>query len=187
MLSISRPTTGNTQAYTLRAVFSALDYAAGLERLLSYTKVDPVYEMYALVDSDTPTVYREALALLFVIADSGPSTGYKRVNRAAKAWAAATSSKPFASVASHIQSPDEEARKCVDPVERDALAGPNAQKTSQRCVAARSGDVYDLMERQLDGHAIKGLCSAGQFFPEATGHVIEGSASVELYVCGCVN
>ena len=53
------------QVHTLRAMLLALDYASGLDSLLKSEKTDPVAEIYALIDSTTPTVYREALALLF--------------------------------------------------------------------------------------------------------------------------
>ena len=197
LLSITRRTTGNAQAYTLRAMLLALDYASGLDVLMNSDKTDPIAEMYALVDSTTPTVYREALALLFVIADSGLGNGFNRIQQAAEAWAEQSAEElPYARVARRIESPDEEARENAITLLNVMLQQAPSRKKRARLVSQfEDVGVYDALGRQLDADYDKVTSSGDEgmieetpfqvqatFFQEATGHVIEGSAyEVEVY------
>ena len=197
LLSITRRTTGNAQAYTLRAMLLALDYASGLDGLMKSDKTDPIAEMYSLIDSTTPTVYREALALLFVIADSGLGNGFVRIHEAAEAWAEQSVEElPYASVARRIESPDEEARENAITLLNVLLQQAPTRKKKARLVSQfEDVGIYDALGRQLDADYDKVTSSGGEgmdddtpfqvqatFFQEATGHVIEGSAyEVEVY------
>jgi hypothetical protein len=79
LLTITRHTRGNTQAYSLRALSLALDFANGLEFVISTPGT--TLELFKLIDSSTLTVQREVLKLLFVIADTGPKRVINKLMR----------------------------------------------------------------------------------------------------------
>ena len=184
LLTVTRQTSGNTQAYALKALSLALDFANGLDVIINTS--GSVNELFKLLNPNSKlTVQREVLSLLFVITDTGPKTGYKQVNKAAKEWARHARTLPYQIIVTLIQSPDPQTR-----INALALLNVLLQvqkhkiKRAKLCERLMQVNVIDSIALVLEkeGDNDKDFERQASFFQEFTGVVIEGSDyEVEVY------
>ena len=106
-------------------------------------------ELFKLVDSTTLTVQREVLNLLTAIADTGPKTGYKQVNHAAKQWALAQRSLPYQIIVDKIQSPDSQTRiNAIALLNVLLQQAPNTVKRARLCERLMEVEVMEIITKQ---------------------------------------